>query len=159
MAELRDVIAYLCLNYPYKNQLSNARVTKMVYLADWLSAFRRGRQLTEIEWFFNHYGPYVLDVVETARADEDFTVELTYNFFGDPKEVIRVRDGATYPSLTEEDQEILSFVIDSTASKNWEQFIQLVYSTYPVLTQERYSVLNLVELAEAYKQNLPLLQD
>ena len=31
---LRDIVAYVCKNYPYKDELSNARVTKMVYLAD-----------------------------------------------------------------------------------------------------------------------------
>jgi hypothetical protein len=38
MAELKDIIAYYCKQYPHKAELSKARLTKMVYLADWKSA-------------------------------------------------------------------------------------------------------------------------
>jgi hypothetical protein len=53
MARLRDVVAYLCHEYPHKGELSKARLTKMVYLADWRSAIERGSQVTDIEWVFN----------------------------------------------------------------------------------------------------------
>ena len=35
MAKLVDVVGYLCEHYPHKAELSKARLTKMVYLADW----------------------------------------------------------------------------------------------------------------------------
>ncbi|MEZ5578109.1 MAG: hypothetical protein R3F40_00950 [Candidatus Competibacteraceae bacterium] len=31
----------------------------MIYLADWFSSLADGKKLTDIEWLFNHYGPYV----------------------------------------------------------------------------------------------------
>lgn len=34
----------------------------------------------------------------------------------------------------------------------WSRFIRLVYSTYPILTQERGTKLDLVELAAKYKE-------
>lgn len=72
VGSLRDVVAYVCRNYPYKDELSNARVTKkVVYLAGWRSAITRGRQLTDLEWEFSHYGPYVSDVIRVAEADPD----------------------------------------------------------------------------------------
>ena len=48
MATLTDIIYYLISNYPHKDELSNARVTKMVYLADWHAAVKLGHQLTYI---------------------------------------------------------------------------------------------------------------
>jgi hypothetical protein len=156
MADLRDVIAYLCDHYPDKDDLSKARLTKMIYLADWRSAITRGAQITDITWIFNHYGPYVDDVVEMARNDPIFEVLTTENEFGTIKEVIQTKwRGEEYQSLTEGDRGILDFVVERTASRNFRDFIRLVYSTYPVVAQPRYSSLDLVALAREYSEVSP----
>lgn len=48
MAELRDVIAYILQRYPedMAGELSNARVTKMVYLSDWRNCLRGKGQIS-----------------------------------------------------------------------------------------------------------------
>lgn len=48
MVKLIDIILYILKNYPHKNELSNARLTKMIYLIDWRSAFDNGKQITNI---------------------------------------------------------------------------------------------------------------
>lgn len=157
MDHLRDIVAYICRNYPYKDELSNARVTKMVYLADWRSAITRGKQLTDLEWEFSHYGPYVNDVIRVAETDPGFEVIPTKNLYGGQKDLLRVADDVDFPSITEEEKELLDFVISTSASKNWDDFIKLVYSTYPIVTQERFSKLDLVKLAGEYEESIPLL--
>lgn len=72
MNKLQKIIAYFCIRYPYKGELSKARLTKLVYLADWFSALIDDHQLTDIDWLFNHYGPYVDDVFEVASRSPDF---------------------------------------------------------------------------------------
>jgi hypothetical protein len=151
MATLRDVVAYLCAHYPHKDELSKARLTKMVYLADWKSALERNMQMTAIKWQFNYYGPYVDDVVESIREDEAFALYSTRNMYGEPKDLIQLRGKVSYPSLNDTDKEILDFVIKKTAPKTWNDFIRLVYSTYPILTQPRFSLLDLPVLAQEYK--------
>lgn len=151
MAELRDVLVYLCRQYPHPNELSNARLTKMVYLADWRSALERGVQLTGIEWEFSHYGPYVHDVSRLAHADPAFEVFGTASVYGSQKQLIRVRPDAPAPNLTNEDREILDHVIATTQRLYWDGFMKLVYSTYPVVTQSRYSLLDLPKLAVEYR--------
>ncbi len=157
MGRLRDVVAYICGNYPYQDELSNARVTKMVYLADWRSAITRGKQLTNLEWEFSHYGPYVNDVIRIAEADPAFKIVSTRNPYGGQKDLLQVADDVAYPSVTDGEKELLDFVISTSASKNWDDFIKLVYSTYPIVTQERFSKLDLVGLAEKYEESIPLL--
>lgn len=154
---LRDAMIYLCKHYPHSHELSRGRLTKLVYLADWRSAIERGSQLTRTRWIFNHYGPYVHDVIDLAREDEAFTIESTRNAYGSSKEVVQAVGDAGYPTLTDGDKRILDFVIDSTKSKFWGDFINLVYSTYPVVTQDKYSELNLVELAKEYEGVTALL--
>lgn len=160
-AALRDVVAYLCDHYPRPGQLSNARLTKMVYLADWKSAIERGEQLTDLSWEFSYYGPYVPDVVRLARSDDGFEVEEGKNPLGERRELVRrvpgVVGGEEYPSLTPEDRGLLDFVVGSVEDKGFTEFIKLVYSTYPIVTQERHSQLDLVRLAREYAEAAPLL--
>lgn len=158
MSNLRDVVAYICKNYPDKSDLSNARVTKMVYLADWKSAIERREQLTDIKWRFDHYGPFVYDVRNVAESDPAFEIVPTQNMFGSHKELLRVSEDIDYPSLSEDEIQVLDHVLGTSAELNWEQFIKLVYSTYPIFTQERYSKLDLVQLAEEYEEVIPLLE-
>jgi len=152
MAEkLRDVIIYFCKHYPYKDRLSKSRLTKMVYLADWESAYRYGHQITNIKWMFNHYGPYVDDVINAAITDPHLEVVSQRNTFGDVKEVIRlVRNRVSFNFLNPEDFEILNFIIDETKYMYWNEFIHHVYSTYPIKENMRYSYLDLVKLGEEY---------
>lgn len=155
MAELSDVLVYVCLHYPHKDDLSKARLTKIVYLADWKSAIERDRQITNITWQFNHFGPYVDDVILTARTDPRFVIIQTRNYYGEPKEVVRVQDGVEEPNFDIEEKAILDFIIEKAARKTWSDFISLVYSTYPIITQVRFSELDLVGLAREYRQVKP----
>ena len=158
---LRDVVAYLCDNYPNPEQLSNARLTKMVYLADWKNAIERGEQLTDLSWEFSYYGPYVPEVVRLARSDDGFTVEEGENSLGERRELVRrvpgAAEGEAYASLASEDKKLLNFVIGSVKDKRFSEFVKLVYSTYPIVTQERHSRLDLGALAEEYRRIRPSL--
>lgn len=152
MATIGDIIAYFLAKYPHTHELSKARLTKMVYLADWVAAISFGRQLTDIEWYFNHYGPYVHDVVEHARADPRFKIVETRTLYGNPKETVELaRKPVTWSSLTPQDIQVLEHVIAQTERLTWDGFIRAVYSTYPIATQARGSFLNLNKLAREYR--------
>ena len=152
MATLTDIIYYLISNYPHKDELSNARVTKMVYLADWHAAVKLGHQLTYIRWFFNNFGPFVTDVHSTILfSPELFTATHKENYFGGQKTLFAVKDNNYIPSISCEEKLIIDRVIEVTKDKTWDQFITFVYSTYPIVNSERYSQLDLVALAQEYK--------
>jgi hypothetical protein len=123
----------------------------MIYLADWKSAVERGHQITSISWVFSHYGPYVDDVINVVRQDPMLEEISTKNPYGDSKALIRVKGQPFYPTLDSNDERILDHVIKATSPKNWDEFIQLVYSTYPILTQPRFSKLDLVALATRFR--------
>jgi len=153
VAKLVDVIVYLCKAYPKKSDLSNARLTKLIYLADWRSALVNGRQITDIKWVFDQFGPFVFDVKDTAAAHpEIFAIEETTTVLGSPKTIVWLRDEHYEYELDPEEEETLDWVIEKSRQMAWNRFIRLVYSTYPILTQERGTELNLVELAAEYKK-------
>ncbi|KTD83093.1 type II toxin-antitoxin system antitoxin SocA domain-containing protein [Legionella waltersii] len=71
MTKLKDVIAYTLKNYPIKEELSNARITKIIFLADWHQAINYGRQISKIKWVFDNYGPFVWDIHDEAINNPD----------------------------------------------------------------------------------------
>jgi hypothetical protein len=153
MANVRDVTAYLCEHYPHKDELSKARLTKLVYLGDWRAALDLNRTVTNIQWYFHNFGPYVDDVVDAARRDRaTFNVESTWNVFGSSKDLVSLRKlHVETPSLTPEDRRVLDNVIETTKRMSFNEFIEFVYETYPVKTQPRHSRLPLRELAQQYR--------
>ncbi len=137
MPELKDVLTYIYNSYPYKDKLSKARLVKMLYLVDWRSAITKGKQLTLISWKFSEIGPTPENLEEEISLPDETKLNFLIDF--------------SYPSLTSEDKEIINHVIETTSEKSWDSFISLIYSTFPIFTQPRFAKLNLVKLAETYK--------
>lgn len=156
MTTLKDILSYILNNYPQhmRDELSNARITKMIYLADWHQAINHGKQLTNIRWYFDNYGPYVDDIRSAAEsAPELFKVINTNNMYGQPKIMISSIDDEYVPQLSSNAIKSLDHVIQETQKMYWAGFIKLVYSTYPIVTSDRYSYLDLVSKAAEYKQS------
>lgn len=154
MNKIQSVIAYLCLHYPHKAELTKARLTKMVYLADWFSSLLHEKQISNIKWIFNHYGPYVDDVVDSAHASLGFKLDHQINSYGSSKYVISYDGDRGDIEITDNEKSILDAVIEKTKTLYFNDFIEYVYSTYPVRTEERYSTFDLVSLARKYKSNV-----
>ena len=159
MDTLKDIVAYFTANYPYPNELSKARLTKMVYLADWKSAIDYGKQATDILWYFDNYGPFKPDVYNIVAANPElFQIDSTNTMFGDRKNVLRIRDKAFIPNLSDSVKHLLDHVISETKTLNWTQFISLVYGTFPIVVSPRYTELDLVALASQYEATARTLQ-
>jgi hypothetical protein len=146
--KIDELVRYICKKYPLPKELSKARITKIVYLADWEACRRQGEQLTDIKWFFHNFGPYVDDVVNSARESEYLEIVETQNFYGEKKEVIAVKDDSPMPEVDKFAAEIVLSVLEKTKNMYWNDFIAYVYSTDPIAESERYSVLNLKNFAK-----------
>jgi hypothetical protein len=149
---LRDVVAYVIRHYPHAGELTKGRLTKIVYLIDWASAVRRGRQVTDIKWVFDHHGPFVYDVYDMAESDRAFRVSDAKNAYGSDIRVIGLRDPSGFQRLDAETTAIIDDVIAKVSPMNWSVFIAHVYGTYPIRSVERYNPLPLVALAREMRR-------
>lgn len=151
MSELKEVIAYILIHYPHKEELSNARLTKMIYLADWKHAMEEKKQITPIKWYFDNYGPYVSDVQNEIFHNKNlFEQKETTNIYGSPKKLFSIKEFDYNPTLKKSEISAINHVISKTSSLDWHSFINLVYSTHPISSSSRYSELNLVQKAKEY---------
>lgn len=138
--------------YPFKEDLSNDKLTKLIYLIDWRHVLNHNRQVTQINWYFDNYGPYVQDVIETARSNNNlFEIRKEKKSYDKDKNVIYIKDMKYQNNTSEKVIASINHVIDATKNMTWNEFIRLVYSTYPVFTSEKYTYLDLVEKAKIYK--------
>lgn len=148
MSNLEKLIRYILLNYPNVLELSKPRLVKLIYLIDWKYTIEKGEQYTNIEWYYNHYGPYVNDVIDFMRGNPMiFKVESYQNPFGGGlTDKFSLLDKSPI-SMEECIKEITDQFIDYTYQLTWNDFINLVYSSYPIKKNVRYSKLDLKELA------------
>src|SRR5690625_1732603 len=157
MVKIKYIARYFALMYPYKDELSKARLTKMVYLADWCSAQKRGNQLTNIRWYFDHYGPYVSDVFKEVAEDKKLEIKDGYTAFGTPKQTVCLRiDNPSKLKLNlkrDSEKKVLDRMIIENKHLKWTEFINYVYNTYPIKSQKRYNFLDMDKLAIEEKQN------
>lgn len=140
---LNSLIRYICAIYPHSHELSNARLTKIIYLADWEFVQSTGQQLTDIRWYFDNYGPFVHDVYEVANIDPDVEIVITQTIYGTPKTMFRYI--GEKPHLDPLVEQIVTRVIKHTQMMYWNEFISYVYSTFPITHSNRYTFLDLVE--------------
>ena len=71
---------------------------------------------------------------------------------GNEKNIIDLVSDEDFVEPNDREKEVIEFIIEKTRKFYWDKFINLVYSTYPIISQEKGSQLNLVELAKEYKQ-------
>lgn len=147
--KLHDLMALLYSKISHKADLSKARLTKLVYLADWKMSQKHGRTISNIEWLFNHYGPYVDDIVNLARDSPDFNLIITRNTYGSIKEQIQFTgETNNCNSIDDDELKVIDEVAHETDPMYFNEFIEHVYSTYPVRESSRYSVLDLPKMAQ-----------
>ncbi|BAF69858.1 Panacea domain-containing protein [Nitratiruptor sp. SB155-2] len=160
MATLKDIIYYILKKYPNKKHLSNARLTKLIYLIDWYSAIHYNKQISNIKWYFDNYGPFVWDVLDEIKKNPKlFKIKHTTNFFGNNKKIIENIENNYNPNINDHEKQVINKIIDITKDKNWSAFINLVYSTYPILVSEKYSYLNLINKAKKFRELKKLKKD
>ena len=152
MKKLELLIRYILLNYPLINELSKPRLVKIIYLIDWKYAIDYGKQYTEINWFFNHYGPYVDDVIKLMKEKPSvFKVNSNINSLGGVTDRFFLIDNT--PVYIDNDiKNVADYIISNTYKLNWSEFINLVYSSYPIKNNLKYSNLDLNKLSSEFRE-------
>ena len=149
---LKQLMLCILAKYPHPDDMSNSRLTKTVFLCDWKSCLESGYVVSGVDWYFDHYGPYVDDVIDLAKNDTDFLVVNIQTEHGKNKSLVRLAgDGLSHYSLSSLDEACVDFVIGLTEDKKYDEFINLIYSLYPVITSPKFGRIDLVKKAMDYK--------
>lgn len=152
MQKLEDIIAYLYQQSPNKDDLSKGRVTKLIFLADWRMSLMARKQVSDLRWYVNKYGPYADDLETLFRTGDVFVFRDTGNYYGGNKKTIafKVEDHLYNPALADLEKQVIDATIKATAELGWNEFSNMVNRTYPLVNGEKYDFLDLPQLASQY---------
>lgn len=147
--KLRDIIRYILIKYPYPFDLNKTRLTKLVYLIDWETAQRQKDVSSGIKWYFDNYGPYVQDVMKEAVSDEHIQINEGLSNYGGPKYTFQIKELGLQDlkNLDKQEREIIDDVIESTKDLSFNNFINYIYNTLPVIKTPQYEFLDLIKIA------------
>ena len=162
-----DILAYLWENYEKGageiiegDRISHfvlSRATKMIYLVDWRYASKHGRQATDVQWYFDRFGPYV-NLVSKFKTRFDLRERNPDN--KSPQRLKRLLFLKDEESKNTENvlpikvQEICKGVIRDVKTLSYLSFIQYVYGTPPVIYSTRYATINIVKIAKHFKNHV-----
>jgi len=149
---LGDIVYYIVSNYKWNSPLSNARLTKIVFLTDWNFCLKEWKQATWINWYFDSYGPYVNDVISFVESSEHLSKKYSMTMFWWYKTEIKVIKKREDFDIPEKLSKSINFVMDETSKFNFNDFIDFVYSLYPIQISEKFTYLNLPLMAHDYKK-------
>lgn len=140
MLDFIEVFKLIVALYPKEKELNYDKLVKITYLIDWRSAIVQKKQITNTKWYINNYGPYIDNMYETLTAQHI-----------DIKNLLQHRD----VKLIEFDKNtlnIVNFILNKTINLEYDKFVTMVFSTFPIATSTKYSYVNLVKMAEEYKK-------
>lgn len=145
MNNLVKILVYIIRNYPFKRELSKARLTKIVYLIDWEYVKKTGHQLTNIQWYYDNYGPFVWDIIDSVKENNHyFNISSEKTYMGNEKTLVSLNKEYEYNlKINPTEKEIIDLVINQTMKFGWNDFINYVYDTPPVKNSKRYTYLDL----------------
>lgn len=138
MLDFVEVFKIIISFYPEKQELTKDRLVKLTYLSDWRSAIVNKKQITNIKWYINNYGPYIenmYDILKKKGFDINNSIKERKKFVGE---------------IETETITIVEFIVNKTKNLNNNDFATLVFSTFPLATSTKYSHVNLIEKAEHY---------
>ena len=153
---LHEILAYILLRSRQISKhegISKYRITKLVYLCDWCYACAYKHQMTDIQWFFDNFGPFVWDVVNVLNEDPHlFTSRILSDPLGHEITLFFINPKDYNPDITHNVQLCVDYVLNNALNLKQQKFTDLVYATYPIKTSHRYTNLNLVEKANEYRE-------
>lgn len=141
-------------------KLPKSRFVKLFYLLDWKSALLTGKLTTNLEWYYDHYGPFLPKIIEILLKSGKITIESNSNSMGAEAEYVNI----SLPledddiQLAESEIKLADQIIEVTRELNFTDFIKLVYSTYPVRSSNKYTKLDLITSSKAYNKTISPVQ-
>lgn len=134
----------------YDGTLYNSALTKLVYLVDITSLYRYGKQVTDIEWKRDNFGPYVWDILNCAYANTNLFRVIG---FVDNKKRIELIEGGDC-GIDPNTVDVLENIFDTAPNPNFSfnAFVEYVYSTPPMLLSKRLGDLNAKEIMNEVRE-------
>jgi len=119
-SKMQELILHVAITSENDPNFGAVKLNKILFYADFLSYLRRGRSVTDQEYFALEEGPAPVRLVpirEKMKAREDIAIKRV-NRFGLPQQRIEALRPPDYSKLGAEDIEIANLVLGQLKNKN-----------------------------------------
>lgn len=141
MSVAQDILVYLVAHAsrPFKR----TDLVKLVYLVDWEHLTLYGRQVTDIEWVRDYYGPYAHSIagdLHQLQSREQIAVIETVNGYGGTMYLHKPTPKTRVPELPYQLEVVCDSILGSYGKLSLDKLKNAAYSTPPmecILMKER----------------------
>lgn len=151
MKKLEIVMEYVLSRCDSQRKVSLNKLVKMLYLADWKNYLKTGRSLSNLQWEFDKFGPTSSEAVDFAKAKNNIDVEYSLSKTGFSHENVILKNRSADYELSSSEKEILDQVVEDTFNLEWEDFMRVIFDTYPITKLTKYGYIDLSKFAHEYK--------
>ena len=152
---------YLWNLYPQEKRyhFTKSRFSKLLYLIDWFNVKNIHSQLTEIKWYFNHFGPYedlesLLCKPGLFKIKKRHTEKGTIRYYVSEDNKVSITLPEEKNDLDQDNKKSIEYAINRTKGMEWNTFVAYIYRTPPVRQSMQYTYIDLLGIA---KKNLDML--
>ena len=138
-----DIISKLLDFHKTEQGISMQKLVFLIYLCDWKNSIEIGSQISNIEWKYldSEFSKKIITAFKKGEVGENI-----FSFKSD------------YSSLNQHELKIINFIGKLSTKLDTDDFIKLVYSTYPMIKSDKNKLLNLPDLAKDYKDNYAYIE-
>lgn len=130
--------------YDNKKEISLHKLVFIIYLCDWKNSIEYGKQITEIKW--KHFqGDFADTIAKSFKIGEVSNNKFSF-------------ENTDENIFTNEELTSIKMISDLSLKLSTEEFVKLVFSTFPMMIKEKDSVLDLPDLASQYKEEYDFLE-
>lgn len=148
MSDLKNILIALLCTMSDNRSLSVPRLIKSVYLFDWTSVLNFRSEHARLDWSCGMCGPTCDEVLQTINANPSvFRLEEKDNHIGGRKTVVVCLSEMNRSGLSEMEWKAVEHVSSATRGLPWDELVQLISSTMPVVISHYGSPLDLVRAA------------
>jgi len=136
--KIYDVIARILHLYGNRGEISMQKLVRVIYLCDWKYSIEYQAQITNIEWKYldTEFSNKIISAFNKGKIGKnEFSFETDYS------------------SLDDSELRIVDLITELSLQLDTDDFMKLVYSTYPMIKKEKDVSLNLPDLAKDYRYN------
>lgn len=153
MNPLADIHAAICKHYPWG--ISRSRLVKTAFLVNWESVRLHGRQASDARWYWDREaGPTTRDIDEILEKPP-FRIVHGATAAGAPLELVMV-PGRYMARIPDDVATLTRQVVSRYGAMHAREFLQVVYSTRPLLAGRRGYPLDLTALGPVERKKATL---
>ena len=126
MKNIKKITSYLKYN-----GFDKSYIVKILFLLDWKHVLVTGERMFSVNWIYSSYG----------AKFEEFEID---NIIPRPN-----------IELLEEEKEYIDFILKKVRRLKYTDFVNIYFSTYPLIYGVKYQPIDLVAMAKEYKAAFP----